>query len=53
MKLKVWEINTKNGFVNCVGFTKKQALEIIIKSMIYDENNKVQEEQKKRKACKK
>ena len=51
MSRKIWEINTKNGFVNCIGYTKKQALEIIIKSMLLDEKEKIQKEQKKEKAC--
>ena len=49
MTLKIWEINTKQGFVNCVGYTKKQAIEIIIQSILLDEERKNQEEQKKKK----
>jgi len=51
MSRKIWEINTKNGFVNCIGYTKQQALEIIVQSILLDEKEKIQEEQKKKKAC--
>jgi len=52
MSRKIWEINTKDGFVNCIGYTKQQALEIIIRSILLDEEKKIQEEQKKEKPVK-
>lgn len=43
----MWSINTPNGFINSVGFTKRQAVEIIIKSLLLEDQEKSQEEQQK------
>jgi len=48
MSRRIWEINTECGFVCCVGYTKKQAVELILrKIMLEQENAKKEQEQKK------
>jgi hypothetical protein len=48
MSQKIWEINTSDGFVCCVGYTKRQAIELILKKII-QEQDKLEEQQEQKK----
>lgn len=48
MSKRIWEINTDRGFVCCVGYTTKQAIELILQKIMLEEDelNKKQEQKR-------